>query len=244
MWRLIPLIIRVVLFFLGIRSLRSGYGYDNELEVMRANASRRRRNALRKCKKFLSNLDKKVYILKNENVKFVFDSKKETMFCLNVHNPKQSAFLEWKKQLNFITEDIYENTFERVFDSICVSFNENANYGGILRVLKDNFNNIQETSNKTEKIKTNPKAPSNVKKLNINNLSDKELSILPGINIATAKKIIQRINLKGDYTSVEDMYKEMKIKEHFQMQLNDLICAETVKKENSKPDNDDRIIDL
>lgn len=216
-------------------------------------ASARRRGALKRCEKFLTRTAKDVYTLKNANVTFIFDSKKKTMFCMNAKNIKQSAVVEWSKQIKSLAEESYDNTFEKVFDSICISFDEGSNYGGILNVLKANFNDVKEIleSDNTPPPK-NTELPAadeetqidNAEKFNINNISEEALSKLPGINIVIAKKIIGRINLKGGYSSLEEMYSEMKIKKHFQKQLNKLLCAEPVQYGNSNNTNEDRIIDL
>ena len=244
---------------------RNYWGYDNDYDTglleessvffeHHVKASSRRSGALKRCKKFLTRTSKNVYTLKNQNVTFIFDSKKKTMFCLNAKNIKQSAYVEWHKQIQSLAEEgNFDNTFDKVFDSICISFDESSNYGGILQVLKANFNPVKEILESDNKPKIqnaeaieipNDKKSSNTKKININHISEEELANLPGINIVIAKKIIRRINLKGDYSSLEDVYKEMKIKKHFQQKLNDLLCAEPAQHEENKTLNDDRIIDL
>ena len=209
----------------------------------------RRRMALRRCKKFLSRKNK-TFILKNQNAVLIFDVKKKTLVCFNAKNIKQAASIEWFNQVISAYEPERDNTFERTFDDICVSFTDNSNFAGILKVLKKNFDNVkeinQDASNDTNIIKheINIKIPERKDRININDATAEQLSKLPGINIIAAKKIVQRISLKGNYFNLNEMFEEMNIKRHFQLQLEKLICAKPVELKNKKSENSDRIIDL
>ena len=136
---------------------------------------------------------------------------------------------------------------EQTFDLICRSFDDMSNYPGMLEILKKRFSVVKENSQKEAPLKKNTSVKSENKvpkeKININSLNETEMSKLPGISIIMAKKIIDRINLKGDFLSAEEFYKEMKIKPHFQKKLNDLICVKPAERKKNN-DNDDRIIDL
>ena len=105
-------------------------------------------------------------------------------------------------------------------------------------------NSVQEKQKITTVQKQKPQAIIPEKdKVNINDMNETALANLPGISIIQAKKIIDRINFKGDFHTLEEFYSEMKIKSHFQKKLNNLIYAKPTEKKY-QTDSDDRIIDL
>lgn len=220
-------------------------GDENSLaDSIRANL--RRRKVVKKNKNFVTQ-KKKSIILKNSNVMLVLETKKKTLVCMNVKNIKQTVSVEWINQPNSAWENLNDNTFEQTFDSICLSFNENTSYEGILKVLRSKFTNIKETNGQTqnsfENTNNNVNA-GNTQLININEASAQQLSKMPGINIVTAKKIVKRINLKGDYETLDQMFNEMKIKGVFTSQLNNYLCAKPVVKEQKQENNNNRVIDV
>lgn len=217
-------------------------------------ASMRRRKALKACKKFAQK-DKYVITLRNQNILIIFDSKNKTLCCIDNKVKGRSATVVWAEQLGAAAElmfDTHDNTFERTFDEICISFSERANYSGIIEVLKNRFT-VQETKPAakvqtpkpvaTEEDKPIKLTVRNNKKIDINSADEKELAKLPGISIIIAKKIIKYRTLHNGFQTVEEFYREMKIKPHFQTQLNDLICIYRAKN-TKKSDDDERIIDF
>lgn len=224
--------------------------YTNYSALDYLKASLRRHKALKKCKKFLSR-KKNSFILKNSNVMFVYDNKKKTIVCLNAKNISQTATVEWNNTANSIQDNNPNNDLEQTFDDICVSFNEKSSYDGIVKVLRSIFNNVYETQPQEEKrsnvIKheTKIEIPERNDRININDTTVEILAKQPGINIVIAKKIIRRINAKGNYFSLDEMFREMKIKNHFQLQLRRLLCAKPAESKPKKTkDNTDRIIDF
>jgi len=224
----------------------------------------RRRNAVKKCSKKFINKQDYIYTLKNSNVIVVFDSKNKTMTCVDNTVKGRAATVVWAEQNAYMVRDD-DNIFEQTFDDLCVSFSESANYSGILYLFKNKFSSVQETSPLPQKqqkvtVEQNYEQPihleknredpflnnihkMNIVKLEVNKATAEELAKLPGISIILAKRIIKYRDLKGGIGSKDELYKEFKIKEHFQCQLNDLISVTKSGKEY-KRDDDERIIDF
>ena len=215
----------------------------------------RRRKAFKQAKKFLTR-EKYIFTLRNQNVILVFDNNNKTMSCVDNKLKGRAATVSWIEQTEYAAQVYFnynDNIFERTFDDICTSFSESANYSGIIEVLKSRFR-IHET---TPKPKVQPQRPvkveeedkpikltaRNTQKIDINSADEKEMAKLPGISIIIAKKIIKYRTLHNGFKTLEEFYREMKIKPHFQTQLNDLICIYRAKN-NKKSDDDERIIDF
>ncbi len=82
-------------------------------------------------------------------------------------------------------------------------------------------------------------------KINVNIATASELSILPGINIVMAKKIVEYRDINGIFNNYEEFFKVANVKEHFVSKIKGMIVTE---KPVEKSDEDDgyegRIIDL
>ena len=66
-------------------------------------------------------------------------------------------------------------------------------------------------------------------KIDINNSSEIELTQLPGISIVLAKKIVKKREEIGGFKNINDFFIYMKLKEHIQNRLVDLICVNKMK---------------
>lgn len=215
----------------------------------------RRRKALKACKKFAKK-DKYVITLRNQNILIIFDSKNKTLCCMDNKVKGRTATVIWAEQIGIAPElmfDTSDTPFERTFDEICTSFTERANYSGIIEVLKNRFS-VQETKPAAKVLTPKPAVTEEDKpikltvrdnkiKIDINSADEKEMAKLPGISIIIAKKIIKYRTLHNGFKTLEEFYREMKIKPHFQTKLNDLICIYRTKTAQ-KPDDDERIIDF
>lgn len=229
-------------------------GEQNDGLAGQIRAYLRRRKSLKKAQKFITK-DKYIITLKNQNVIVVLDTQNKTLSCVDNKVKGRAATVIWADQINAAVNLIYnnnDNIFEQTFDLLCVSFTENANYSGIIDVLKARFN-VHE-ANPTPKAKpqrpviTNDDAPikltvRNVKKIDINTATEDEMAKLPGISIIIAKKIIKYRTLHNGFKTLDEFYREMKIKKHFQERLNDLICIYRAKN-TQKASDDERIIDF
>ena len=212
---------------------RIGYSYDWEMMRPESNPNSglgavircklRRGRATKKCKNFYSKT-KYIITVKNKNITIILDTKNKTLSCIDNTVKSRSASVIWQDQVDYLPDD-KDNIFEQTFDNICFSFSENASYSGILKLLKDNFDEIQESSPPQKKqkqvvIDDEPIKIGSSLMLDINSATAEEIAKLPGINIVLAKRIVKYRDLKGVIKSKEELYKEFNIKEHFQKELN------------------------
>ena len=225
-------------------------GENNNTLADRIRAGIRRSKALKKSKKFVSK-DKYIITLKNKSVILVMDTKNKTLSCVDNKVKGRAATVSWNEhpisQLGKI-----DNTFEQTFDSICVSFDENANYKGILNILKQHFdvheNDPKPTTPRPAAIIEEEDAPIKLtskytKVVDINSADEKEIAKLPGISIILAKRIIKYRELNNGFKNAEEFYREFKIKPHFQKKLEPQISFNPIKKKGKKS-ADERIIDF
>ena len=216
----------------------------------------RRRNALKDSAQFLTKQGN-VLNLKNKQVVLAFDTKKEVMTLIDLKNLSRSTTVYWNEQTESILRAT-DNKFARTFDEICFSFDERANYPGILTVLKERFAVIHVVDSQTdellykqqneiiaskEEVEKQKQKVESIKKININVATEEEITALPGINVVTAKKIIKYRDEKDGFKTLDEFFTEMKIKKHFQEQL--ALCVEVIPVEKKKkPKNTERIIDF
>ncbi len=227
-------------------------------------SSARRRKALKYCRKFLKKTGD-VYKLQNDYVIIKFYSKAKILNCVDKSNFNNSVNVIWANQKEAYSDKI-DNEFEEFFDTLCVSFDEYSQYSKIKEAVTEFFEDAQVSEDKkfpksyvqdSQPEKTikdfvyiedyadykDKEAKRN--KININDADEKYIVGLPGVSVALAKKIIKYRDLNGGFKSLSEFYNEMKIKPHFQKQLNDLIYVEETKvKEVSKDAPNERIIDF
>ena len=216
----------------------------------------RRRKALKICSSYLRTINN-IHILNNKHVIFKFDTKQKIFICKDKKNLKNSITVYWADQVESFKGEI-DNIFEEVFDTICVSFNENSKYSKIEEVLSEFFDEVRI---KTKEDVQTPKEPITVKKepcltineyldigtegkLNINTATEEELTNLPRINVVQAKRAIKYRDENGGYDSIEEFYNVLKIKIKYQGKLNDLICIKSQTEEASEQKENHRIIDF
>lgn len=205
----------------------------------------RRRQLLKIRRKFVYQ-ENNIITLRNRNVSVVLDTKNKTINCVDNKNKQNFATVIWEKQ-PFSAFEKFDNTFERVFDNICYSFSDYATYSGILAYLKQNFF-VEENKNKSKtsipkRIKEETKfQKENKEPININLANEKELSKLPGISIVIAKKIIKYRDIHGGFQSRGEFYQYIKMKPHFQSQIDSQIVVSGG--ETQKDDGDNRVVDF
>jgi competence ComEA-like helix-hairpin-helix protein len=84
----------------------------------------------------------------------------------------------------------------------------------------------------------------NSKKIEINLVSAAELSVLPGINIVKAKKLIEYRNSSGYFKTIEDFLKVAEVKEHFAKKIKELIKVSIPKDTEIEEETEERIVDF
>lgn len=200
----------------------------------------RRYRASRKSKKFLKK-EGTGYTLANDFVIFIYDPERKIFFCRNKRNRNEKATYDFQKQHNYDLFMLYE-MYDRIFDEILFSFDENANYGGITMVLNEYFDVTSVVEQPKKVLKTTDNKMRTVddffkddielrkytegEKLNVNLASADELNKLPGINVVLAKRILKYRETNNAFKSIDEFYNEMKIKPHFRKRLNSLICTD------------------
>ena len=186
----------------------------------------RRKRALKACSKYCKKA-KYIITLKNKTVTLVCDTKNKTFLCYDSTKKNRTATVVWKDQLDYIADET-DNTFEQTFDNICFSFSDSANFNGILKVLKDNFDEIQETGAIKSRVVIEETEEEPIKfnlenRIDINTANAEKIAELPGINIVLAKRIVKYRDLKGGIKNEKELFSEFNIKEHFQTELKRMI---------------------
>ncbi len=239
-----------VVYGSGNTSVLSKYWRRRQLRM-------RRREALRHAKSFISpyrSLFGKL-VLSNKYCKIIFSTEKNVtkFFCI-------SKEYNSKNELPFFEARAMEKNVwnEEFFNSLCFNFSYNTKLENIRNVFKpeqflvddSNFDvskpkeqpvNNLKPQNKSELQNENP-VQQLLEQINVNEATEAELTALPGINIIMAKKIIKQRDYKGEFKSVNDFMKFLKIKPHFEQQLRKLITVKPIEKRSVQ--KGERILDL
>lgn len=104
---------------------------------------------------------------------------------------------------------------------------------------------VERKQDEPEFVEMNDVLSSTSKKIDVNNVEASELSILPGINIVQAKKLVEYRNANGLFKSVEDFISVANVKPHFVSKIKSMIVANTSQVNDIDDDNyEGRIIDF
>ena len=141
------------------------------------------------------------------------------------------------------------------FIKIVESISTATNYKDILRMFGNIFGKecITETLPKeytinSDKIKKSA-APVEIssleiKKIDINNASEQEIASLAGINIISAKKAVKYRDLKGGFSSIDEFFKAINLKQYFIAKIKPQLEIKEYKTKSSNTLNNDRIVDF
>ena len=221
----------------------------------------RRFFAVKKAGKFIS-INASVYTIKNNNVILIYNDKKLEITCIGKTCGNKRIVVTKEQYEDELIYDI-DDFFRKNFDEICTFFNENTTYSEIIKNLEFNLNdkntsyiqNQMKSQRHQREFNSDENMQDNSKEykthyigmqtpLDINAASAEEIAKLPGINIILAKKIVNYRNLHNGFKSKNEFYYQMKIKLHFQIQLDNLITVNEFEwKENNNDDNE-RLIDF
>lgn len=229
-----------ILRFAKLLDYSNDYSRNKYIDFLRLYL--RRRKAFKNCKNFLKK-EKGYYRLRNKNLVLIYDYKHKIIKCFESAGRKRITTLNWYEQ-HSVETFCADNLFEETFDNICYSFNEDSAYDKVAAAMQYYFKTQQVETQKGTKIEPQPVPYLSDESLDINKATEEEITNLPGINIILAKKIIEYRDLHNGFTSVDELYKEMKIKPHFQKQLDNLICVKEYQVEDSNKNENERIIDL
>ncbi|MCM1339523.1 MAG: helix-hairpin-helix domain-containing protein [Muribaculaceae bacterium] len=131
-------------------------------------------------------------------------------------------------------------------------FGDNSNYKNQTEsnfIDIDNINKAQPTikrqESENELVDMGSALHPNGNKIDVNNVQAAELSLLPGINIVLAKKLIEHRNINGNFKSVEEFLEVANLKPHFISKIKSMIIAGTGQDSNDNNDNyEGRIVDF
>lgn len=225
---------------LNMLNNNNSYKRNNLVDFFRLHI--RRRKAFKACRNFLKK-EKGYYKLRNKNLVLIYDYKHKIIKCYENANKKRITTLDWYKQCSMETFCI-DNLFEETFDNICYSFNDKSTYDKVAAAMQYYFKTEQIETQKGTKIEAQKTPYFSDEALDINQATEEEITNLPGINVILAKKIIEYRDLHSGFKTVDELYKEMKIKPHFQKQLNTLICVKEYQIKDANKNENERIIDL
>ncbi len=121
------------------------------------------------------------------------------------------------------------------------------------REVKENFVELNSIKERPQEKEREEKTQSFVElqdivsshKININTATSSELSVLPGINIVIAKKIVEYRDKNGLFTNIDDFINVAEVKDHFIDKIKARVIMEDPKSGNSDDDTyEGRIIDF
>ena len=211
----------------------------------------RRNRALKKCKKFTTKT-KKFIKIKNQYLNITYLLDRKIITCKEVNKEKRILTVNWIESAE--SEFEYKsknNIFEKMFDNICLAFNEKTTYDNVAPILKNYFKTKEEITNAGpkkafEEIKEPKKIENKQIKntiVDINKASEEELTKLAGITLIKAKQIIKYRDLHKGFKSKEEFFEQMKIKNHFKMQQYEyIVLSEYIIEESEIPE--ERILDF
>ena len=215
----------------------------------------RRKRALNKCKKFVTKTNYLIR-LKNNYINFSYLTEKKIITCQELNKEKRTLTVDWKDSCeNEFEYNSINNIFEKMFDNICLAFNEKTTYDNLAPILKNYFKTKEENPNKkTEEIKNIQQEEQEIKKIkqenleeiiiDINKSTEEELTQLAGITIIKAKQIIKYRDLHKGFKSKEEFFEQMKIKKHFRVQQAKYIVLSDYEIPKEEIDIEERIIDF
>ena len=233
----------------GNTSLFSRYWRRRQLRM-------RRRDALRYAKAFVSPY-KSIFgklTLSNKycKIRFTTDKKTQKFFCMSKEYNSKNEFPFFEAKC--LGEPVWNEEF---FNSLCFNFSYNTRLENLHHIFTTNQflldDKNYDVSKPVQKVKPTKETPTQdspkinpaqavLEQLNINEATEAELTALPGINIVMAKKIIKQRDYKGEFKSVNDFIKFLKIKPHFEKQLRQMITVKPIEQKNVS--KGERILDI
>ena len=159
-----------------------------------------------------------------------------------------------KKEINIIKKEAPKAGFVDInqIDADKLHLGETQGHKGTAEYIDfENMNKqkiyTEKPQEKTETFEISDIATKFDRKIDINKAEASEIAILPGINIAMAKRLVDARNLNGYFKTADDFIAAANVKEHFVQQIKSMIIVSNPNLEKSN-DNDDfgegRVVDL
>ena len=126
---------------------------------------------------------------------------------------------------------------------------ETPNKGGQDFVNLDNINKAKPVNERKQQepefVEMKDAFATTSTKIDVNSVEAPELSVLPGINIVQAKKLVEHRNANGLFKSVEEFIAVANVKPHFVSKIKSMIVANAVNNNGNDDDNyEGRIVDF
>ena len=147
-------------------------------------------------------------------------------------------------------------TQDDLWDSLCLMFEYNTSYRGLLEFFNrykcgiieseksKSYNSGYGTYNTQTATKQNFEKLNPITKIDINNCSEIEMTALPGINVIMSKRAIKKREEIGGFKKIEDFFLYLHIKPHIEKQLREKICINKMKGSVKILRNSERSVDL
>ena len=169
--------------------------------------------AISACRKHLIHRGK-YYRLQNDNVVITFDEDSNLVTCKN-----STGTLTVTIEQAFIIHQ-EEGSLKYIFDTVCLSFNENTQFNDVTREFASHFV-VAVTEKKENELSSEFKEK--YQETDINNSCDEEIAKLPGVNIILAKKIVRIRDLQNGFKDKEDFFEKVKMKPSLQNRIKNFI---------------------
>lgn len=135
---------------------------------------------------------------------------------------------------------------EDLWNMFCETFSEHTTYDELVKkcrlfnvIIEENISEEPKTD-----IKQDIKPNVEIKRVDINNCSEQDLTELPGISVIMAKKAVKKREEIGGFKDVEDFFTFLQIKPHMQENLVCLITVNEMKNKKLIERYDERSVDL
>jgi DNA uptake protein ComE-like DNA-binding protein len=109
---------------------------------------------------------------------------------------------------------------------------------------EDSFIPIVEKKESLQQMDKIPEEQPATEPLDLNNCTESELALLPGIGAVRAKKIVALRSEKGGFSSFDDFVNSLKIEPHFAVQINTMVVVSEVEQIRQESTAQDRLVDI
>lgn len=183
-------------------------------------------NPLRKC-----------LMISNQKCLLIYDIKIEIMDLSKGNNGRISK-----------TFNLARNTREKIFYDVCNIFNAYTTYEDLIGIINKNKTPLSETIGTVQTDQSVSDSIEEVKgtfpRTDVNSASEEELTMLPGINIIYAKKIIKRREEIGGYKNLNEFFEYINVSKKIESILRGILTVKEMVIEDKNLKFNERNIDL
>lgn len=145
---------------------------------------------------------------------------------------------EYLTRLAYLVDhpEIGENSKKEYYNAVTQDYQRLSQNNSIPKVItmpKREAENKTNTTQAQNAVQHQTETDNNLG-ININSCSHEELLALPGITMPIAKKIMDRRNNEGDFTSIDEFMDFIMVKPHFAIQLREIVTVSATSSTKSK----------